>query len=400
MIRQSPSVTFATERRPRGRSHPDRDSASLAIALVITSLGGGGAERVVFYLATYLHGLGHRVSIVTLMTESRCPFSFPTGIERKSLDVLPAKHLPKPAEKFRRNGLWVGRLRKYVRTSKPDVVLSFMDQVNVLTLLATFGMSLPVVVSEQSDPAAQPLSALFSGLRRMVYPLATTVVALTPTVESWLRVRRSNTKIRVIPNGIPSNYIRTDLPTVTRRRTLVAIGRLSHEKGFDLLLEALSRVELHDWTVEIFGEGPSRSELERRCLHLGLSTRVTFKGWTEKPANELDRAGLFVMPSRHEGFPNVLLEAFARGVPVISFDCPSGPRHIIRNNEDGLLVPAQRVDLLATAISRALEDPDLRQTFSENALKNIRRFEQYKIEQQWLDTLCEAASTRVPVPRT
>jgi glycosyltransferase involved in cell wall biosynthesis len=174
----------------------------------------------------------------------------------------------------------------------------------------------------------------------------------------------------------------------------VAIGRLSHEKGFDLLLAALSRVDLHDWAVEIFGEGPCRNELERQCLHLGLSTRVTFKGWTENPANELDRAGLFVMPSRHEGFPNVLLEALARGVPVISFDCPSGPRHIIRNNEDGLLVPAQRVDLLAAAISRVLEDPDLRQTFSENALNNIRRFEQYKIEQQWLDTLWEAADTR------
>src|SRR6476659_8972473 len=173
-------------------------------------------------------------------------------------------------------------------------------------------------------------------MRLLAYPLASSVVALTPSALATLGPARGR-RGRVVPNPVlapPPSTVAPDDPPV-----LVALGRLVPQKGFDMLLEAFAPVAARHpgWRLEVWGEGPDRAQLESRRDALGLGGRVRFPGVTPHADELLRRASIFVLSSRREGFPMVLGEAMANGVASISFDCPSGPRELITDGVDGLL---------------------------------------------------------------
>lgn len=138
---------------------------------------------------------------------------------------------------------------------------------------------------------------------------------------------------------------------------MLAMGRLAHEKGFDFLLNAYARLaeEYPDWDLWIWGDGPERATLEIQVTALGLAGRVFLPGRTKQPWDEMEKADIFVLPSRFEGFGMVMLEAMGLGTPVIAFDCPSGPREVSRNGQ-----PPQDADALAVAMARIMNDRDER----------------------------------------
>ena len=177
--------------------------------------------------------------------------------------------------------------------------------------------------------------------------------------------------IYVIPNAVeaPPNAASIAARATTssdpsRPRWIVAMGRLARQKGFDLLIDAFSRIAGRhpQWSVKILGEGPARASLKKLIAEKGLAGRVVLAGWEPDPVFVLRQSDLFVLSSRFEGFPNALLEAMACGLPSISFDCPSGPAEIIRDTIDGLLVAGGGCRAaLAKTMDRVLGDELLRQ---------------------------------------
>jgi glycosyltransferase involved in cell wall biosynthesis len=171
----------------------------------------------------------------------------------------------------------------------------------------------------------------------------------------------------------------------TSRKRILAAGRLSAEKGFDLGIEAFAKVAGRHtgWSLQILGEGPERENLEKLVQDRGLQHRVDLPGWISDPSPMMRTADLFVLPSRYEGFPNALLEAMACGLPTISFRCESGPADIVRDGYDGLLVPPADVEALAAAMDRLMSDHDERRRLAERAVDVRRRFSEELFFKRW-----------------
>lgn len=377
----------------------------MRITLVISTLDGGGAERVAANMANYWAAKGWGVTILTtdFGGQSSCYRLHPrvTHLDLGSprFDDLPNDlqgsapivGLINGCSESERTVLIprttaILKLREAIASTAPEVVISYMDRTNIRVLTATRGLGLPVIVNEQCDPNENFIGAEWEILRRRLYPRASYVTVLTKeSLDYFSSV--AGIRGRVIPNAVTPSVVSSsdEMPRQKNGRLLLAMGRLDHQKGFDLLLRAFALVaEKHpDWTLEILGEGPVRPYLEERVQSRGLAGRVRLPGFTRRPFDAMRRADLFVLSSLDEGFPNVLLEAMACGLAVVSFDCPSGPRHIIRHGVDGILVPPRDAQAMAAALDRLMGDEAERKQLAARAPEVTERFGAAKIMGMW-----------------
>lgn len=343
----------------------------MRLTCVIHSLDGGGAERVLARLASMLAARGHQVTLITLDDGRRDRHAVADAVQRVYLGLAGTSRnrLQSLAATGRR---WM-MLRRAIKRSRPDRVLSFCDVTNCLTLLATIGMPVPVVVSERSDPASQRLTFPWQTLRPWLYRRAAAVVVLTPaaaaTVASWHRDQPVVIASAVDPPS-DSDSAADD------RRAIVAVGRLEREKGFDLLLEAFAPLAQRYPAIDlvIYGEGSQRASLQAQRAALGLEQRVSLPGWVSPIGPRLSAGQIFVLPSRYEGFPSALLEAMAAGMACIATDCPSGPAAIIRDQHDGCLVASQQPAALTAAIEALLQSPQRCRQLGQAARSVSERF--------------------------
>jgi glycosyltransferase involved in cell wall biosynthesis len=194
--------------------------------------------------------------------------------------------------------------------------------------------------------------------------------------------------VLVIPNAVTAPAAMIP-PPEQRRPRIVGMGRLSPEKGFDVLVRAFAQLSpwYPDWTLQILGAGPQRQELERLADSLGIRDNVQWAGWVDRPETVLLESSVFVLPSRYEGFPNALLEAMACGLPCIASDCESGPAEIIRNGLDGLLVPPDNVDALADALRQLVADQARRTQLGRHAVDVTPRFGREAFFARWEEAL-------------
>jgi glycosyltransferase involved in cell wall biosynthesis len=279
-----------------------------------------------------------------------------------------------------------------------------MDTTNVLTLLATRGMNIPVVVAERTDPRSRSLGRGLSWLRRVCYPQADAVIALSPEAADWLSVFVRRNRIRVIPNPAPRSIDIHDekmghvsfIDAASCRPTVVAVGRLSREKGFDLLLRAFAQAARgrFEWRLIILGEGAELGALTKLAKTLHIEKQVSFMGVVKDVFRVFKTADLFVMSSRYEGFPNALLEAMSCGLPVVSFNCPTGPSQIIRHGMDGILVPPEDVSALADAMEMLMTDDVKRKRLGARAVDVVKRFGLEHVMDMW-ESVLKSAEKRI-----
>lgn len=366
------------------------------LTLVIPSLTSGGAERVMTTLANAWADRGSDVTLITFDNSSAPPF-YPMNPRVKLQRLGISGNSWTKAAAIRNTISRVWKLRRAIQKSTPDLVLSFLDTTNVTTILALLGTGIPVVVEEHTDPAQKNLGQRWVRLRNVIYPRADRVVVLSEQSRSYFSDSIKQ-KTSIIPNPIVVEPATEPFRGSTQRRTLIALGRLGPEKGFDLLVDAFSRLaaEYPAWDLVIWGDGALRDDLTTRVSTLGLSDRIALPGLTQQPHEELRKADIFVMSSRREGFPMALGEAMACGLAVISTDCPSGPRQIIRDGIDGILVEPENPAALATAMRNLMSDESLRQTFAARAPEVLDRFGLERVLVMWEELFSQLERTRKP----
>ena len=360
--------------------------------LVAGSLAGGGIARTVATLANAWVEQGRTVSVLAFDEPgTHCLYPLDervklirAGLLGESRGVLDA---------IKRNVRRLVRLRRRIVDARPDAVIAFGDQTNVLVLLALMGAEIPVLVSERIDPRRHRVGLIWSTLRQVTYRLARQIVVQTDGVRSAFSAHLRARTI-TIPNPVPvpapvADKAAKPVYAAANGPVVMGMGRLHRQKGFDVLLEAFARVSERrsEWTMVIWGEGPARPELEEQCRRLGLSDRVSLPGVTDDPMSQLASADLFILSSRYEGFPNALCEAMAVGLAVVATDCDSGPADIVRSGEDGLLVPADDVDALAQAMDVLMGDVELRERFGYAARAVVERFSVPRILAAWDEIL-------------
>lgn len=361
-------------------------SVARRVTLVIGTLGSGGAERNLLRLAEGLRDRGYVTTVMTLNPAVADFYALPEAVARATPQpeaTLSPRWFDIPTQRRKRLAL-----RESLLATQPDIVISFIDTVNVQVIAALAGTAVPVVVSERIDWRHHPLNWRWRALRRYYYPRARRVVALAraPVEEAlkyWPRWRCVH-----IANPVPAIRVeKVQAPAWFHPHNLITMGRLViAQKGQDLLLHAFAQLASHypDWGLTIIGEGPDRAALEALARQLGLVERVHFAGNINPPFGLLAAADVFVFPSRYEAFGMALAEAMACGLPVISFDCPSGPADIVRHEVDGLLVPPANVSALTAAMGRLMGDRALRQRMAQRAPEVCERYAPERIYGQWV----------------
>jgi GalNAc-alpha-(1->4)-GalNAc-alpha-(1->3)-diNAcBac-PP-undecaprenol alpha-1,4-N-acetyl-D-galactosaminyltransferase len=353
----------------------------MRMTFITHELGCGGAERVLCVVANYWAERGHAVNIVTT-SSALSSFSLHPDIQHTGLGLAGVSRNLQTAvvANFRR----LTALRRAVVQSRPQVVISFSFQSNVLTVLATRGLKVPAIICEHTDMHRFHAGPVWRALQWITYPLADVVTCLTPNILEDMQLLVGNRGL-LLPNPVavpPAHVCALELPA---GHLLVAMGRLHPVKGFDSLLEAFAPLspKHRDWHLLILGEGSEREHLKRLIHTHGLEGRATLYGHVSDPFPILRRAELFVLSSSREGFPMALCEAMACGVPVVSFDCRSGPNYIIHDGHDGLLVPPGNVLSLSRSIERLMIDEEERRRLGSNAREVLNRFSVETVLGMW-----------------
>lgn len=346
-------------------------------------LGPGGAERVLAVLSKPFADHFDSVEYV-LWRDNKCFESyFPidprvkiTGIHSESGSSCIFSHL-----------IW---FRKHIKEQRPDVVLSFFEMVNFCVLLSLVMMKVKIVVSERNDPHYTHHGKLFRWLVTQMYGLSkvSKVVVQSIIIKDFFPSKIKN-KISIIHNPInmKSDFVGLAL-RVPKMKRIVSVGRLVPQKHFDMLIEAFSVFKsLHpDYSLHIYGEGMGRAALEELIKRLKLDNAVFLPGNIENVWNEIAVAQMFVLTSKYEGMPNVLLEAMCLGLPCVSTKV-SGATDLIVNGKNGFLVDADDNVNLVNAMSSLVDNSELSASIGKSACDVFDNHQVDFISQQWISIL-------------
>lgn len=371
----------------------------MKIMLLVSSMHAGGAERVAATLANAWVLRGDSVTLVpTFSGKGSCFYPLVSGVNL----VWLADSLGSPRSRGSSGPRKLRALRYLIRDQQPDVVVSFLANVNVMVLLSTIGLRVPVIVCERTNPGASTnVGRVLGCLRRLLYRRASMVtVQATGSVEPMRRlvphIRALEVIANPLPPELPDHALAARVRDANGRYRLAAMGRFVPAKQFDQLVQAFTQLadQFPDWDLVIWGDGPQRDALASQVQGAGMSHRVFLPGRTDKPWDALASVHAFALVSAVEGFPNVLLEAMALGLPCLAVDCPSGPREMSRDGEDALLVPLADKNALVQSLQRLLQDDALRDTLARRAAFSVRqRYSLPSILAQW-DDLMQKAGVR------
>ena len=353
------------------------------VLMLIPSLDAGGAERV---MSTLANGLCDTYSIEILKLKSDEPFykldekvkvsSIGCTVNRKNKITSIFSKLKAGLKGF-------FGIKRYIKKTKPDVVVAFLGQMikPVVIMRAFGGIKCKLIISERADPYAR--GKFYKWFEKKFFPKADAIVCQSKAVVDFFP-KKAQKKCIVLENPINSTAIPERFQG-ERRKVIVGVGRLSEQKNFKLLIEAFANLNssFGDYKLEIYGEGAQRNELEKLIDKLNLSSKVFLMGLKKNVMHVISDTSLFVLSSEFEGFPNVLIEAMASGLPVITTDFSPGVAKEIVLEQNGLIVPRNNVKELTYAIESILSDENKIESMSKENVKIKDRLGEDVILEKW-----------------
>lgn len=347
----------------------------MKLLFYISTIRGGGAARVMVNLANEFVKEDQVYFVTNFPAEYE--YMLAPGIQRISLEREEMKQ-----DRIRKNFFRISGLRKILKEIEPDVSISFMRENNFRLLLAAIGVTTKTIVSVRNDPAREYRSRFSKIMAAILYRKADGTVFQTEDAKLFFP-RHIQEKSKIIFNQVDKGFYQQNN---TAGEYIIASGRLSDQKNYPMLLNAFVKVhqKYPEQKLLIYGEGVLREELENMSRVLGIDKAVRFMGFSQNMAENYKNAKFLVMTSYYEGLPNVLLEALASSVPVISTDCPcGGPKMIVEEGVNGFLVPVGDSDLLAEKMCRLLEDRECLREMKKRAFLSAQEYTSDKIFCQW-----------------
>lgn len=337
----------------------------------------------------------HEVELVAVFKRKKVPFPLDPRIKcrvlkprnrikrwlYRQLAKRPSRYVPRTENRYADFSMATDlMLRRYVSGLRDGVLISTRPALNVVS--ARFGSPSVVRIGEDHMNFRSYQPELAAVMRRW-YPQLSAVTVLTrPDAAEYVAGLGSRARVEHMPNMVPAA---AEPPAPLENKVVVAAGRLTHQKGFDMLIDAFAPVaRAHpDWRLRIFGNGRLHAKLTARIASLGMTDNITLEGCTNRFEAELRDASLYVLSSRYEGLPMTILEAMTQGLPVVAYDCHTGPGDVITDGNDGLLVPPGDTAALTAAITDLVEDRDKLRKLGANAYESVRQFYAESIGPRW-----------------
>lgn len=352
------------------------------IAFISYSLASGGAERVLTTLANEFCDTYNVVLISLTSGNSFYPLDDRITYRECSLQT--------------ENGAgFFSRLREYNRVLKAiksiikeyNVALSigFLTVVNIFTILAAQQTKTKSIISERNNPLVSNPGQLWKFLRKLTYKKAHCLIVQTKANAEFFSKLIPQNRIKVVHNPIaPILSEKRIKPRIAHSEySILSVGRLDRNKSQDVLLKAFANIPNTSWRIQLVGNGILNEEYKSLAKNLGIADKVEFLGNQTKIWEFYNRATIFAFTSKSEGFPNALIEALYFGLPSISTNCPHGPSELISDGENGFLIAVDNQKELEQKLIRLMKDTELRNTFSENAYLNSKKYEVSEVKNSW-----------------
>jgi len=398
-------LALALVRRAPARRAVSAGSPAPVRIVLANAYAMGGTVRATFTLAAQL-AEHRRVEIVSVRRHTKRPFfPHPRGVKVTVLDdrarprwlhervlaALPSLLIhPEDYAYPGASALTDVRLLRRLRATAGEIVITTRPAYALLAAAAAPGA---IVVGQEHMHLRAHRPALGADIRRHYAALdALAVLSEGDRADYAALLAGAPTRVERIPDAVPALGGRVAQPAA---QIVVAAGRLTRQKGFDLLIDAFARLAPHHpgWELRIYGGGKERAALERQIEAAGMGDRIRLMGSTRRLGEAFAAAGLFALSSRFEGFGMVIVEAMGCGLPVVSFDCPRGPADIITPGRDGVLVPPEDTAALAEELGGLMADPDRRRAYGAAALETARAYDPATIGARW-ETLLEELQGR------
>jgi len=403
--------------RRRRRSPRLRPGERPKIHIVLGhAYGIGGTIRTVLNLAAYL-AEHHEVELISVLRRRELPvFAFPPGVRVTALDdsrrsvkrnqlsawlyrrlsTTPSVLVHPEDYAYKASSLWSDLMfMRHLRSLRSGILVTTRPAYNLIA--ARYARPGVICIGQEHNSFVAHRSELAAAIRRDYSKLDALVVLTHDDLRDYGEILASApTRVARVTNALPPDLEgeRSKLAS----RTVVSAGRLGGGKGYDRLIAAFAPVARRhpDWRLRIYGQGRKRAMLQRLIFEHDLYNNVHLMGTTPRLGEELSKASVFALSSRYEGFGMVLIEAMSKGLPVVSFDCPRGPKEIISPGRDGILVPDGDIEALSQGLLELVEDEGKRRRFGAAALEKAQTYDISVIGREWDELLEELVARRLP----